>query len=323
MRYYAVTNDPNELMHFGIKGMKWGVIRTDAQLGHPRHSGSRRPRSAAYKKASAKLSKSMQNGIEKIHTKWKEHNSPKAKEERFMKKALQQARNGTLKYGKLTDAQVRRVTERLALEQDARRLGNTEQPKFSKRLKISIGEGIVKGIGQGTGAYIEERFRGRGRTTADIKRDKRMAKYESNQAIQKRKAENKINAEYYEEAARRGYEPTSLQKIAADNSSRARQLMAWQERNSKEAERTKRQNEYYDNYIRTAAVNRAKTRIPDKTSNNNDNGNDNKNNNGNGQKNNNLPVSINIYTAKPASNSANNTNLVSSYRHKKKKKGRR
>ena len=34
MTYYAVTNDPNELMHFGIKGMKWGVIRTPEQLGH-------------------------------------------------------------------------------------------------------------------------------------------------------------------------------------------------------------------------------------------------------------------------------------------------
>ena len=24
MKYYAVTDDPNELMHYGVKGMKWG-----------------------------------------------------------------------------------------------------------------------------------------------------------------------------------------------------------------------------------------------------------------------------------------------------------
>lgn len=30
----------NELYHHGIKGMKWGIRRTPAQLGHPTSSGS-------------------------------------------------------------------------------------------------------------------------------------------------------------------------------------------------------------------------------------------------------------------------------------------
>lgn len=209
MTYYAVTDDPNELAHFGILGMKWGRRRTPEQLGHPRHSGSRskKPRSAAYKKASAKLNKSMRNGIEKAKTKWKEYNSPKAKEARFMKKAMEKARTGTLKYGKLTDDQVRRVTERLALERNARQLGSTENPRYSKRLKMAVGEGIIRGIGQGTGAYIEERFRGRGRTTADIKRDKRMAKYEGRSDVQRRRAINKQTEEFYKTAYEEGDNP--------------------------------------------------------------------------------------------------------------------
>ena len=117
MKYYAVTDDPNELMHYGVLGMHWGINHDK-----PRHTGSGKRRSAAYKSAKAKLDASMRNGIAKVQTKWKTYNSPQAKEEHFMKKAMQQARTGTLKYGKLTDAQVRKVTQRLALERDARSL---------------------------------------------------------------------------------------------------------------------------------------------------------------------------------------------------------
>lgn len=155
MTYYAVTDDPNELAHWGIKGMKWGVRRTDAQLGHPRHTGSRRPRSAAYKKAQSKLSKMMKSGIKKAEAHWKVYNSPQAKYERQTNKAIQLARKGKLKYGKLTDDQVRRVTERLDLERQARQLSNQEQT-FRHRLAKSISEGVVTGIGQGFGRRASE-----------------------------------------------------------------------------------------------------------------------------------------------------------------------
>ena len=263
MTYYAVTDDPNELAHWGVKGMRWGV-RHDK----PRHSGSRsnRPRSIAYKKAQSKLGKMMRSGIKKAEAHWKEYNSPKAKEERFMKKAMQQARTGTLKYGKLTDAQVRRITDRLALERNARQLGGTENPKFGKRLKTAIGTGIVTGIGAGTTAYIEERFRGRGRTTAELKADKRKAKYESDQKIQQRKARNKVNQEYYEEAARRGYEPTGLARIVQDDSDRAKKIKAWKADNAREEERAKRQNAYLEGYYRTYGQDRAKSNAARKAS---------------------------------------------------------
>lgn len=162
MKYYAVTDDPNELVHWGIKGMKWGIRRTDAQLGHPRHTGSKRPRSIAYKKAQAKLSASMRNGIQKVETKWKVYNSPANKqlraEKRYNKqteRALQQARKGKLKYGKLDDWQVQRITDRLAMERDARALSETEKT-WKKRLAESVGEGIIAGVGRGVSTRASE-----------------------------------------------------------------------------------------------------------------------------------------------------------------------
>lgn len=321
MTYYAVTDDPNELAHWGIKGMKWGV-RHD----RPRHSGSRRPRSAAYKKAQSKLGKMMKNGIKKAEAHWKAYNSPQAKEARFMKKAMQKARTGTLKYGKLTDAQVRRVTERLALERNARQLGSTENPGYAKRLKMAVGEGIVRGVGMGTASYIDERFKGRGATTAAIKRDKRMAKYESDQRVQQRKARNKVNQEYYEEAERRGYKESGIARIAQTQSDRARQLRAWNDSNAKEAERTKRQNAYYDVYVRAAAANRAKIRVPDKSSSSSNNsGNNQQQNSNNGPGKSQAPISINVYGAnvrRTGSSSSGGVAITTTGRRRPKTSGR-
>lgn len=44
MKYYAVTEDPNELLHYGVKGMKWG-----------QHIFGDKPKSSGYKKALGKL----------------------------------------------------------------------------------------------------------------------------------------------------------------------------------------------------------------------------------------------------------------------------
>lgn len=250
MTYYAVTDDPNELAHFGIPGMKWGV-RKDK----PRHSGSRKPRSAAYKKAQNKLGRMMKSGIKKAEAHWNTYNSPAAKEARFMKKAMQQARNGTLKYGKLTDSQVRQVTDRLALERNARMLGSTENPRYAKRLKMAIGEGIIRGIGGGTGAYIEERFRGRGRTTAEIKADKRKAKYEGRDDVQRRRARNKQTEEFYKTAYEEGINPDNWRYDS--NKARARLISEVKERGKlsdvKKTQRDTFDRAYYSNMGKNAA----------------------------------------------------------------------
>ena len=257
MKYYAVTDDPNELMHFGIKGMRWGIRRTDAQLGHPRHTGSRRPRSAAYKKASAKLSSAMRNGINKAKANWRAYNSPQAKEKRFMDKAMQQARNGTLKYGKLTDAQVQKITDRLYLERQARQLGSTEQPRYSKRLKMAVGEGIVKGIGMGTASYINARFEGRGKTTAEIKRDKRMAKYEGREDVQRRRALNKQTEEFYKTTAEEGDNPYNWRYTTSNQ--RAKYLANVKKRNKESEYKANIQKVYDEQEARNRANNDAKS----------------------------------------------------------------
>lgn len=185
MKYYAVTDDPNELMHFGIKGMKWGVIRTDAQLGHPKKPSTRtrssKPRtsklhSPAYMKASAKLSSAMQRGIAKAQTKWNVYNSPENKQlraekravnkairdfnrgERKFEKHVQLARQGRLKYKGIPDAEVQRITDRLALERSARSLSGSEKPSFFRRAAESIGNGVVQGVGQAAAANVSERL---------------------------------------------------------------------------------------------------------------------------------------------------------------------
>lgn len=163
MKYYAVTDDPKELMHFGIKGMKWGVIRTDAQLGHlqapkmPKGMKSKQKvRSNAYRKASSKLSEGMRHGIAKAKAKIADYNSPvnksiraANKKEKLFQKHLQQARKGTLKYKNVSDDEVYRITDRLAAERNSRGLSGAEGNGFMRRLGSSIGEGVIQGAGRG------------------------------------------------------------------------------------------------------------------------------------------------------------------------------
>lgn len=232
MKYYAVTNDPTELMHFGIKGMHWGIRRTDAQLGHPRHSGSRRPRSAAYKKAQNKLGKAMKNGIEKAKANWREYNSPERKYERQTNKALQQARKGKLKYGKLDDWQVQRITDRLAMERNARMLSNTEKT-WGKKLLSSVGEGVISGVGHGVDKRMSE-WISRGST---LKTDRKRA--EQQEYFDSRKDKRKIENARKEAEAKLEREFKQKQREDDYNDSRER---------AKEAERVRNSYEYGASY---------------------------------------------------------------------------
>lgn len=174
MKYYAVTDDPNELMHFGVKGMKWGVIRTPEQLGHHTPVKSSRPRSKAYQSAKLKLDRALSKGIQNAQARWDNYNSPanKAarqqkrevnqavraykKNERKFEKHVQLARQGRLKYKGISDAEVQRITDRLALERNARNLSGAEGKGFVRRLGESVSNGIVSGVGQGMAAKTSE-----------------------------------------------------------------------------------------------------------------------------------------------------------------------
>lgn len=179
MTYYAVTNDPNELMHFGIKGMKWGVTRTPEQLGHHKSPKPSKPRSPAYQKASAKLGRMMRHGIAKAQAKWEDYNSPYSKAERAYKrnekafqKHLQLAREGRLKYKGISDEEVGRITDRLALERSSRLLSGSEKQSFGRRLRERVGEGVIEGAGRGVSSYVADRISTRGRAKAEIKAER-------------------------------------------------------------------------------------------------------------------------------------------------------
>ena len=203
--------------------MKWGV-RHDK----PRHTGSR-PRSIAYKKAQDKLSKMMKSGIKKVETKWKVYNSPENKQLRATQKyhnqterALEKARKGKLKYKKLDDFQIQRITERLAMENQARQLSDREKT-FGKRLRESIGQGIISGVGAGAATIATEfvgrrsklktdRLRGEQQEELELhkarslhRQQKSFERQENSRANQRRKAKEAVRQEYYQENAKRGY----------------------------------------------------------------------------------------------------------------------
>lgn len=227
MKYYAVTNDPNELMHFGIKGMKWGVIRTPEQLGHYQKpkmpKGMKplkqtKPHSPAYMKASAKLSKAMRQGIAKAQTNWKVYNSSENKQiraenrevnkqvraykrnEKKFQKHLELARQGRLKYKGISDDEVNRITDRLALERQSRSLSGAEGKRFRTRLAESIGAGVIQGVGQGVATGVGE-FVGRG---SRLKTQRLMN--EQNEEFARQRARREANARRKEKREDAKYE---------------------------------------------------------------------------------------------------------------------
>ena len=216
MKYYAVTDDPNELLHYGVKGMKWGQHLFGDDL---------RPKSAGYKRALGKLRNSAkkaktatvktvknaraslqksatQRAINKQQKQEDKYNKAVAKaqqrinivsnlsnvdkmrayekqiesdykaqrnadraalkrERRYAKnegkmdKYLKQAREGKLKYGKLSEEQVGRITDRLSMEARSRSLNGAEKTWRQKK-KEARRAGVLGGIESGTKAAMTE-----------------------------------------------------------------------------------------------------------------------------------------------------------------------
>lgn len=76
--------------------------------------------------------------------------------EKNMPKYYQEARTGMLSYGKLSDEQIGRLQNRLALEANTRRLGSTEAPSWHQQKKAARRQGYLQGITKGIAAGMEE-----------------------------------------------------------------------------------------------------------------------------------------------------------------------
>lgn len=227
MKYYAVTEDPNELLHYGRLGMKWGqhIFVGPKSLAYRKAEGKLRSSSKTkssstkatsgkksfigkaknaikksivqhnidkQKKQQAKYNNAVKKAQQRIAATEKMHDLDRLtsyeksvdraykrdafaskvakKQERFndrmdrkyiknerkMDKYTQEAREGRLRYGKLSEDQVNRITERLATERAARQLGSTEKAKFRTRMKEAVQEGMLEGVKRGTAAGITE-----------------------------------------------------------------------------------------------------------------------------------------------------------------------
>lgn len=213
MKYYAVTEDPNELLHYGVKGMKWGqhIFGKERSPGYHRALGklkasvkalsstqkrlfskkqpttykqaSKKEQSRAseisrlanydndrayYKqlnrdmrreqkvaKAMAKASQAEKRAQVAIIRQQAKDMQKAAKNEEHFDKIMKQARQGTLKYGKLSPEQVQRIQTRLQMEENTRRLGAKERT-WRQQKKEARRAGKLQGITAGTAAAMTE-----------------------------------------------------------------------------------------------------------------------------------------------------------------------
>ena len=120
----------NSLTHYGIKGMKWGVRRTPAQLGH---------------KISSKLRRNKKSSDE-----------PKAEE---TKKAPAAKKTSTTKKAKdMTDEELRQAINRLQMERQYETLQQQTATKKgesrTKRLLKRVGNNIIVPAAEDTAKQI-------------------------------------------------------------------------------------------------------------------------------------------------------------------------
>ena len=136
----------DELYHHGVKGMKWGIRRTPAQLGHT--TGSKKKKSAGsdvksfVKKTGSKAADAIKN-----------HRAASKQKKVAKEEAKQQKKARKKKLSEMSDDELRQRIARLELEQ---RYASLQPKKVSRgeKLVTDILENSARNIGTQTTTYL-------------------------------------------------------------------------------------------------------------------------------------------------------------------------
>lgn len=146
MEEQKISGNHEELVHYGVLGMKWGIIRTPQQLGH------KKPKSAnGSGKKDDRSKRKMQRNIK----------SDKKKIERDKQAKVQKM------IGKLSDDELKARVNRLNLEKQYMDLITPKAPAVSKGKEIaysilsSFGKAAAVSFGKNFGSRLGQKEKGK------------------------------------------------------------------------------------------------------------------------------------------------------------------